>query len=635
MLSDVLDALVASPNYAADDVLLEVLQVGTGAEQHVAMDALLRRRSRYGQTRLIAAFAELPKPLQRRLLDRADSFEGAILQAARGDDRSLRHAVVKLVAAARHGDLAAVLPEALFDADATLAADAADALAQLADGIATARRRLRTDLDHADAEVRERAYRQMLRNRAGVQRAVARALESHPAKVAPALLRAAMLLGDHPNSPTLALAGKPKHGGQPAVLRRLQQPPEAPFVTAFLIGATHFQLRGHFANAVGQTSDTNTLEALLEHTHWLKDARLSLAVKQVKQGAWWTKAELDRELRRRTPLRLAQAAEWICAGGVDAEPRRELLVALKTGVEPSAAARLGMLRAVTSRRDPADAEVIAAFLHDPDERIARMAARELLTRRPPDYENILLRGLSTLWPSVRQLISRSVGRASFESYWRRFDQMDVITRRASGLAMLKLLPDGVERLGRRLASGRLDHRLRALQIVDELGLLSPLRARLVPLCDDPNPRVRSKAVKLLGRTTAATPEALLDRALSDTDARVRANAIEVLETTRRFEFLPLLVERAARGEPRERANAIKALVRLEFPRVEPLMKAMLVDRRPEHRISGVWAARHVPQSGALALVAGLARRDPNPRVRRYALKLVQHVAADLKKRKAA
>ena len=44
----------------------------------------------------------------------------------------------------------------------------------------------------------------------------------------------------------------------------------------------------------------------------------------------------------------------------------------------------------------------------------RMAAREVIRRKPMDYENILLQMMTNAPESVRQVISRSIGQAGFE-----------------------------------------------------------------------------------------------------------------------------------------------------------------------------------------------------------------------------
>ena len=60
-------------------------------------------------------------------------------------------------------------------------------------------------------------------------------------------------------------------------------------------------------------------------------------------------------------------------------------------------------------------------------------------------------------------------------------------------------PDGLlQRLTKRLQTGPVDQAIKAMQIVQELGLSEALRNVLVPMCQHPHAKVRSKAVSLLG-----------------------------------------------------------------------------------------------------------------------------------------
>ena len=69
--------------------------------------------------------------------------------------------------------------------------------------------------------------------------------------------------------------------------------------------------------------------------------------------------------------------------------------------------------------------------------------------------------------------------------------------------MLKLLPDALQRLSRRLASDPVEQRIKAMQIVQELALGEALRPALEHAVHHPNPRVRSKAVGVLAQTPDA------------------------------------------------------------------------------------------------------------------------------------
>ena len=173
-----------------------------------------------------------------------------------------------------------------------------------------------------------------------------------------------------------------------------------------------------------------------------------------------------------------------------------------------------------------------------------------------------------------------------------------------------------------------------MTIAHELDLSEKLRPALTQLCTDPNAKLRSKAVSVLG-DHAGSSDAILDRVLQDQDPRVRANAIEVLELKQKAEYLPLLAQRARASDARERANAIKAMHRMKVKTATASLDVMLKDERPEHRISAMWTLKQIGWWKLLAEVGRLARQDSNLRVRRYALNVLKTIADELKENKIA
>ena len=159
----------------------------------------------------------------------------------------------------------------------------------------------------------------------------------------------------------------------------------------------------------------------------------------------------------------------------------------------------------------------------------------------------------------------------------------------------------------------MEQRLKALQMTQELGLAQVLREAVTALASHPHPKVRSKAVSVLGEAPEASVELLMERIVRDTDSRVRANAIEVLENHQTPEFIALLAERSRTTNSRERANAIKALHRMRVGNVGPALIAMLQDARPEHRISAMWALKQIGWWKLLHEVGRIAKSDPNLR----------------------
>jgi HEAT repeat protein len=641
------DVLVHSPNEAADDLLLEGLRLGAEVEQSVIISAILQRKSVRAMSGIVERYESLPERLQSLVLTNIKNLHHALRECGRSDRPELRQAAMRLIALSRQCKLAYVLTENLHDADESVSKSAAEAIVALARWFSTGTRRLQQHYQPPTDEPQQPApdgaepapfgpaepkedfqalYRDVMEQRSEIEAVVARAMDVHRGRHSQDLLRAALLLCDWPQSKTLAILQTTKHGGQSAMVRRLQQPPEAEHVEAFLLGATHGQLRLHFGGVFAHIDEAPVLDGILRKTHWLKDHQLQLCMHQVTRGEWWQEGELLRDIGRRDAGDACKIAEWLAASGMHELVQDERMTVLAKHAASNPGGRLRLL-SVAMRRKKADSlQFLRIMLADADERLMRMAAREIVRRRPPDFENILLQLMTNAPASVRRVVSRSIGHEGFEQFWLRFDRLDRPTRKQGGRAMLKLLPDAAQRLGRRLASGPMEQRLKALQMTQELGLAQTLREAVIALASHPHPKVRSKAVSVLGEMPEASMDLLMECIVRDTDSRVRANAIEVLENHQTPEFIALLAERSRTTNNRERANAIKALHRMRVGNVGPALLAMLQDARPEHRISAMWALKQIGWWKLLHEVGRIAKSDSNLRARRYAVAVLKGVA---------
>ena len=625
-------ALIRSPNEAADDVLVEALRLGNDAERQRALDAIIQKKGVRGLCGAIGLYDRLPEVLQGQILCQIKSFYQAMREAGRSDDPSLRVAALRLIALGRQGKLTYVLSENLHESTEIVSRAAAEAIVGLARWVATETRALQrgiieepADRDHPAAS-QQQAYSILMDQRPEIEAAVARALDVHRGKHSQELMRAAILLCDSTSSRIFQILATPKHTGQTPMVRRLQQPPASENVAAILLGASRGHLRSHFGTAFAHINEAPVLDALLRRTHWLKDQNMRLCLHQVGRGAWLTETELQRDVERRRPEEAAKIAEWIAESNLSDTAQDERIEKIRAHAQDNVPARLRLLRIASRRRRGGSVVLLKNMLNDPDERLMRIAAREMVRRRPPEYENKLLQLMTNAPLSVRRVIGRAIGQAGFEHFWTKFDRLPRATRCQAGRAMLKLLPDAPLRLQRRLLAGPIEVRLKALQMVQELGLGESLRESVLQLCRDPDARLRSKAVLVAGDIPSITPDMLVDRLLNDSDARVRANTIEVLENKADTRFVPVLAERARASSNRERANAIKALHSMRVSTASGQLFTMLRDGRAEHRISAMWALRQIGWWQLLGEVGRLAKEDDNIRVRRYALHVLKGVA---------
>ena len=397
MIETLLQALVASNNEAADDLLLQALAVGNESERGVVLGALLKRRTVRGLSGVIGAYHSLAEPIQKIVIENVKAFHHAIRECGRSDEADKRKSALHLIAQGRQGKLAYILSENLHDPNDLFSKAAVEALVSLARWIATETQRLHAGVgfftegqDELSPDVR-RDYQNLIEQRPEIEAAVARAMDVHRGRHGPELLRAALLLSDSPGSKTMAILHTAKHGGQSPMVRRLQQPPAAEHVGAFLLGASHGQLRSHFGTVFSHVDEAPVLDSLLRKTHWLKDNQLQLCVHQVTRGKWCTDVELVHDITRREPIDAARAGEWVAASGLHDIMQDERLERIRAYVGDDFGAKVRLLRIAIHRpRRGASVLLLKAFLTDTDERIARMAARDIVRRKPQDHENMLL-----------------------------------------------------------------------------------------------------------------------------------------------------------------------------------------------------------------------------------------------------
>src|SRR5688572_22815873 len=309
MLQRLFRALTETKNEAADDVLLEALRLGAADERAAVLDVILQRKSTRGLCGLIEQFDALDEALQRHVLANIKTFHHALRECGRSDRHELRLAALRLIALGRQGKLAYVISENLHDSDEHVSKAAVEAMVALARWVASETRALQKarmpDGDLRMAQVGSApssildspsSYSALIENRPEIESAVARSMDVYRGRHGQDLLRAALLLCDSPLSRTLAILHTTKHGGQSAMVRRLQQPPASEHVEAFLLGASHCGLRSHFGIAFSHVDEAPVLDALLRKTHWLKDQQLQLCMHQVARGAWWDASRLERDV---------------------------------------------------------------------------------------------------------------------------------------------------------------------------------------------------------------------------------------------------------------------------------------------------------------------------------------------------
>ncbi len=158
---------------------------------------------------------------------------------------------------------------------------------------------------------------------------------------------------------------------------------------------------------------------------------------------------------------------------------------------------------------------------------------------------------------------------------------------------------------------------RVLAIVNELPACRHILLPLVNLLHSPDPKVRSKAVSLYGRTSQNAE--WVRRQLAEGDARVRANAVESLWGTDSTCTRAVLQEAARDQHHRVAANALVGLHRIGAYDVTASLQKMAQAEEPMGRAAAAFAMGQILNPDFKPVLESLLK-DDSPQVRSQALR---------------
>ncbi len=176
-------------------------------------------------------------------------------------------------------------------------------------------------------------------------------------------------------------------------------------------------------------------------------------------------------------------------------------------------------------------------------------------------------------------------------------------------------------------------RAKALTILKQAYLVDEFYIYVSRLCKDPDPTVRSAAIRAIASHNGPEVEQKIVEALNDADLRVQANAIESLEETNPSNLLDTLESKISHGDNRIRANAIKAILKPQYIAANRALSSMLEHPDPRFRSSALWALN---QAGPMIMVDKLikiAKSDPDPDVKQQAERAVKMLVDRLARQK--
>ncbi len=195
--------------------------------------------------------------------------------------------------------------------------------------------------------------------------------------------------------------------------------------------------------------------------------------------------------------------------------------------------------------------------------------------------------------------------------------------------VMELDADFYEHMKAKLAADDPSERVLALMMIRRSNLVGDYLTQIYKLCEDSDPIVRSAAVRTLAYHPLSVVEHKIIEALDDEDARVQANAIEALDIADIPNLTDILQSKLNSQNNRIRANAIKAILKPQYLLAINALISMLDHPDSNFRKSALWVMRQTVPIAMIEKVKRIAEHDPNPDVRKLALKTITKIEKSL------
>lgn len=597
LLEKTFRAIVSSRRSNAGDVLGFAVLNSTGSTQRMAVEAVFERAERPGLEAVLRVFDRLPPELQERALESADLFLPVLRQNVRERDRQVRVNICDFLVRMQDTRVAHILADLLQDTIEEIKKRAQDGLLSLAHTYHL----LAFDIENGKADIPRAA------------------LETKRYALLDALLTALRFYSSHERPQMIAVLFSLDRRGDEVLLDILVNPMDRrrkiildiletvcyPRAIRFLLSMIKSGKTASLAHEVIETRfDMDFIKALLSERVLLGNTRVREALSGVDFVPWLRPGT---EKASKLPDRLAvRAIRFLLLTGTSVGEQEVILARLAAlkRVAPASAARF-VLTALSKQvgRDRIDAGLVK--IEDRcgplDAEPWEPAIADLVPERPRGAVR------SDLMPEESQFRNFM---NSFESLARSEKEATMADFRAKGL---------LQRETRRaLRDSEAEIVLRAIRVVEYAGCQADVSKELASLTSHPDTRVRSSAVRQLGKAGAYDAMKALFGTLNDRDRRVLANAVEALEETGHRQILRLLHPLMKHPDNRVRGNAAKATWTLGEESGRTTLADMLKSPRAEMRLSGLWGLRQIGIDKESALVKALAKDDPDEKVRNSA-----------------
>ena len=605
--------LAGDPNQAADETLLAVLPSLAGDARGTVLDVLVAREQPRSLATIVAGFNRYDDDLQAMVLDRLDGLFVGVRGAASMGTYEQRASAFDLIVRAHDGRNAYLLADALRHPCGRTREHGAEALAAMTAQL----------LDTRQAGLTAPAVPGWHRQCQLLVDALRRALGSWEVHHQTTALRACLWMADHLEADLLAKLAEPRAKLSPAMQRLIGQTSD-PRLAGFVLRALALpELRAEAVRTIARARDATFIKALVRESWQLVDPEVRRRCRWIRE-LHWLEAHWPRLTAARAPLP-ARAVQLVAATGLPPDTRRALW--RDTWGQGDAALDRALVAQLIGDVNPLTTSLLMEAARHSDALVARIAQRALHRRqRQPGDEHQAGGVALPLGPPIPPVPTSTA--PLWEQLWEHFEQLgDDECRQLAG-RLGEHVPALLVQLRARLGGSDQQTRIRALRFAKAMHLVGELSEQVYRLVHDPEPSVRSCALTLLVELPGPATLRVLRDALNDPDPRVQANAIDTLDTLELADQVTQLPDKLVSPHQRVRANAIQALLRRELAEAGDALLDMLEHESPAHRLSALWVVERLKLRSLLARLEAATRRDPDPRVRKRARRVLKAVVGE-------
>lgn len=590
-------AIVSSRRPNAADVLGFAVLNSTGSTQRLAVEAVLKRAERPALEAVVRVFDRIPPELQQRALESADAFLPVLRQNVRESDRRVRANICDFLVRMQDTRVAHILADLLQDSAEGIKKQAQDGLLLLARNYHL----LAIEVESGEADIPRAS---METKRYALLDALLTALRFYSSHERPQMIAALLALDRRGDEVLMDILANPTDRRRKIILDILETVCY-PRAVRFLISMIKSGKTAALAYEVIETRfDMDFIKAFLCERALLGSAGVRQALSGLDFVPWLRPGT---EKASKLPDRLAvRAVRFLLLTGTSSDEQEVILKRLAGLKRVALASAARFVLTALSRQVSRDR--IDAGLLKIEERCGPLDAalwEPEIADLVPDRPRGAVR--SDLMPEEAQFRNFM---NSFESLARSEKEATMADFRAKGLLRRETR--------RALCDTEAEIVLRAIKVVEYAGCQADVSGELAALTNHPDTRVRSSAVRQLGKAGAYDALKALFGTLNDRDRRVLANAVEALEETGHRQILRLLDPLMKHPDNRIRANAAKAAWTLGEEKGRRELADMLKSPRAEMRLSGLWGLRQIGIDREIELVRELAKGDPEQRVRNSA-----------------